>query len=66
MSNHSKGGAIDINWSVNPFSKGAKGEDNDTMVRTTNHPVVQAFARHGFGWGGSYGDYMHFSIFAGH
>ena len=26
------------------------------------HPVVQIFLKHGWGWGGAYGDVMHFSI----
>ena len=26
------------------------------------HPVVQIFKKHGWGWGGRYGDVMHFSI----
>lgn len=29
------------------------------------HPVVQIFLNHGWGWGGSYGDVMHFSIDGG-
>lgn len=30
------------------------------------HPVVQIFIRNGWGWGGSYGDVMHFSLKNGH
>lgn len=64
LSMHSFGCAIDINWDVNPFvSKGRPMTtgDTDKVFRTPNSPVVQAMARHGFGWGGRYGDYMHFS-----
>ena len=39
--------------------------DSNTAIRTTEHPVVKILAKHGFGWGGSYGDYMHFSYFGG-
>ena len=64
LSMHSFGCAIDINWNVNPFvsrGKPQSGGDSSTNIRTMNSPVVQAFARHGWGWGGKYGDYMHFS-----
>ena len=30
------------------------------------HPVVQIFLKHGWGWGGAYGDVMHFSMDDGH
>jgi len=30
------------------------------------HPVVKIFLAHGWGWGGSYGDVMHFSVDDGH
>ena len=30
------------------------------------HPVVQIFLAHGWGWGGAYGDTMHFSVDDGH
>ena len=30
------------------------------------HPVVKIFLAHGWGWGGAYGDVMHFSIDDGH
>lgn len=71
LSNHSYGLAIDINVSSNPFVKGAAAPrsgkpTNGPEMRSFDHPVVQAFLRHGFGWGGAYGDYMHFSIPAGH
>ena len=40
---------------------------NGTYDRTKciwhwKHPVVQIFLAHGWGWGGSYGDVMYFSI----
>ena len=31
-----------------------------------DHPIVQIFKKHGWGWGGAYGDTMHFSIDDGH
>lgn len=70
LSNHSYGVAIDINYDLNPFPKGERapqiGDISDPVRwRSFNHPVVIAMARHGFGWGGRYGDYMHFSFFNG-
>ena len=64
LSMHSFGCAIDINWDVNPFIANGKpltSGDTNTEIRTYNHPVVRAMAKYGFGWGGRYGDYMHFS-----
>ena len=65
LSMHSFGCAIDINWSENPFIKGGKPlteGDTTTKMRTYNSPVVRIMAKYGFGWGGRYGDYMHFSM----
>ena len=68
LSLHSFGIAIDINWGDNPMLRGHKplsnGDDN-IRIRTLNSPVVKAFEAHGWGWGGTYGDYMHFSKFGG-
>ena len=67
LSMHSFGCAIDINYNLNPFVKGGKpweGHGDDTrkgICRTMNSPIVKAFAAEGWGWGGRYGDYMHFS-----
>lgn len=44
-----------------PLSNG----DDNIRIRTLNSPVVKAFEAHGWGWGGTYGDYMHFSKFGG-
>ena len=72
LSNHGGGGAIDINaGGINPFVHGgrplASGDDlNPGHIRTVNHPVVKIFKKYGWGWGGTYGDYMHFSINDGH
>ena len=58
-----------VNSKLNPFWSGGKpldSGDTDYAMRTVNHPVVKACADHGFGWGGQYGDYMHFSFFDGH
>ena len=39
-------------------------KEDDTIggvVRTLESPIVKTFAKYGWGWGGRYGDYMHFS-----
>ena len=38
------------------------GYDRNKCVWHWGHPVVQIFLNHGWGWGGSYGDVMHFSL----
>lgn len=59
-SNHSTGLAFDINYDVNPFKKSLSGPDTAYEMRTTGHPIVQAFEKQGFYWGGRFGDWMHF------
>ena len=66
LSMHSFGCAIDINFNLNPFVANGRPLDtgDDTTkgkIRTLNSPIVKAFAANGWGWGGRYGDYMHFS-----
>lgn len=66
LSMHSFGCAIDINYDLNPFIKDgrplASGDDTPRgVIRTVNSPIVKAFKANGWGWGGRYGDYMHFS-----
>ena len=66
LSMHSFGCAIDINYNLNPFVGGGKplksGDDTPRgVIRTYDSPIVKAFAKYGWGWGGRYGDYMHFS-----
>ena len=66
LSMHSFGCAIDINYDLNPFVARGKpltiGDDTAKgKIRTMNSPIVKAFAANGWGWGGRYGDYMHFS-----
>lgn len=39
--------------------------DKTKCIWTWDHPVVKIMANHGFGWGGSYGDTMHFSALNG-
>ena len=39
--------------------------DRSTCVWSWDHPVVKIFEAHGWGWGGRYGDVMHFSILNG-
>ena len=36
--------------------------DKNKCIWTPDHPVVSIFLKHGWYWGGIYGDYMHFSI----
>ena len=66
LSNHSYGIAIDICqcW-ANPYGKLKYKNNTDIHIVNNNHPVVQIFKKHGFGWGGSYEDYMHFSYLNG-
>ena len=42
------------------------GYDRTHCIWSYDHPVVQIFKKHGWGWGGSYGDTMHFSVDDGH
>lgn len=71
LSNHSYGIAIDVNPQCNPYIKngivkgGRNVFDSDLSMRSSSNKVVRAFAKYGFGWGGSYKDYMHFSYFDG-
>ena len=74
LSMHSFGCAIDINWKDNPFKAsqsrpfeyapdywaGIQYNPNE-CIWTNNHPVVRIFKNHEWGWGGRYGDFMHFS-----
>lgn len=52
LSNHARGIAIDIDPIDNPMRKGSRG-DMPTKV-------IDVFIRHGWRWGGVYGDPMHF------
>lgn len=52
LSNHARGIAIDIDPLDNPMRKGSRG-DMQTKV-------IDVFIRHGWKWGGVYGDPMHF------
>lgn len=40
---------------------GGPGYNPNICIWTRDHPVVQIMRKHGFGWGGRYGDTMHFS-----
>lgn len=66
LSNHSYGIAIDIcqHW-ANPYGKLTYNNNTDIHIVDDNHPVVKIFSKHGFGWGGRYEDYMHFSYLNG-
>lgn len=70
LSKHAYGRAIDINPFQNPYikgntvlPKGAKYDSTAAGVLTKNHPIVRAFVRLGWTWGGSWislKDYQHF------
>lgn len=66
---HSYGTAIDINPWENPYVSRTGVVPNEWWLhrshrrvawRSYSHPVVRAFTRHGFSWGGSYSDFHHF------
>ena len=50
-------------WSFKKYSCGPY--DRSTCIWSFDHPVVRIFENHGWGWGGSYGDTMHFSLLDG-
>ena len=52
LSNHARGIAIDIDPVDNPMRKGSRGDMPEK--------VIDVFIRHGWRWGGVYGDPMHF------
>lgn len=82
LSIHSYGVALDINADkipnsglrINGFNKlsnmrcdpNAPNDMNPGIIRTLDHPVCKIFKKYGWGWGGTYGDYMHFSLCDGH
>ena len=70
---HCYGIAVDINAKHNPHSPAHRkscpicgkidGDGNDNIhIRTVKHPIVQVFYNHGWSWGGSFNDYMHFCV----
>ncbi|HET7329099.1 MAG TPA: M15 family metallopeptidase [Nocardioidaceae bacterium] len=69
VSPHSYGTAIDINPWENPYVSRRGVVPNRWWLhrshprvawRSYSHPVVRAFTRHGFSWGGAYSDFHHF------
>jgi peptidoglycan LD-endopeptidase CwlK len=70
LSNHAYGRAIDINTFQNPYIKGsivlphgAKYDPSIAGTFTSDHPIVRAFLRLGWDWGGNWTspkDYQHF------
>lgn len=52
LSNHARGIAIDIDPQDNPMRKGSRGD--------MDKRVIEVFRKHGWRWGGVYGDPMHF------
>ena len=63
---HSLGLAFDVNVSYNPYARDSYPDDAFRM-RTDNHPIVKAFKRQGWVWGGNWErpDYMHFEFSSG-
>lgn len=70
LSMHSYGCAIDLNPHWNQYNNSesnkekllTKGKYNPQYNFYHGHPVVEIFKNHGWGWGGYYGDPMHFSF----
>jgi peptidoglycan L-alanyl-D-glutamate endopeptidase CwlK len=70
LSNHAYGRAIDINTFLNPYIKGdivlphgAKYDPSIAGTFTADHPIVRAFLKLGWVWGGNWTsprDYQHF------
>lgn len=50
---------------LNNQSTWTKGENSVTRVRDYQSEIVETFAKYGWGWGGQYGDTMHFSYAGG-
>lgn len=73
LSYHSYGLAVDLNYDINPYPPKGRRKNgtptgdtsNPNVWRSYDHPVVKIMAKHGFGWGGRYSDYMHFSFLDG-
>lgn len=67
---HSLGLAFDVNTKDNPYKRDSYPDDAYRM-RTPNHPIVAAFVKRGWVWGGNWGkksgepDYMHFEFSSG-
>lgn len=70
---HCYGIAVDINAKHNPHSPAHSKScpicgkldgvgDDEIHIRTKDHPIVQVFYKHGWSWGGSFKDYMHFCV----
>lgn len=52
-------------WPIKKTNYGGRYNRNKCIWHW-KHPVVQIFLAHGWGWGGAYGDVMHFSVDDGH
>ena len=65
LSDHSFGGAFDLNWDVNPI---VSGKNYNTSDRVITKEVAEVMNKYGFSWGGDWNgekDYMHFSYTGG-
>ena len=61
LSDHSFGGAFDLNWDVNPIQYGKNTSSSDRVI---TDEVAGVMNKYGFTWGGDWSgekDYMHFS-----
>lgn len=67
LSAHAFGCAIDINQNVNPYGRKTSLDTttslDDVKFRSYNHKVVKIFTNHGWTWGQSFDDLMHFQKF---
>ena len=65
LSDHSFGGAFDLNWDVNPIQYGRNTSSSDRVI---TEDVAEVMNKYGFTWGGDWNgekDYMHFSYTGG-
>ena len=51
-----------LNFSMRKYSQPKNGYDKTKCIWHFNHPVAQIFRKHGWNWGGQFGDVMHFDL----
>jgi hypothetical protein len=54
-----------VSSSGSPICRYSGKYDGNKCIWYWEHPVVKIMNKYGFGWGGRYGDTMHFSVFNG-